>query len=405
MDSSSLEIRLQESIAAYLQELQAGLAPDRSEWLARHPDLAADLRAFFADHDKMTQAAAPVRAVLEHDSPQTSPQSETFPQTFGDYELIEEIGRGGMGIVYKARQITLNRIVALKRIRAGQLASPEEVARFRREAQAAAGLDHPHIVPILEVGEHQGQHFFTMKLIEGGNLGGHLDKFADAKASADLMIKIARAVHHAHQRGILHRDLKPSNILIDADGNPHVSDFGLAQPIEKEAKLTQSGAIVGTAEYMAPEQARGEKGLTTAADVYGLGAILYVLLTGRPPFQGDYNWETLKKVVEEEPVSPRSFNRKVDRDLETICLKCLHKTPTRRYASAEELAQDLARCQRGESPLARPATRRERLGKWVRKHPARTALVVATSPSLPADSTSPGACRRKSPRSRRQVIS
>src|SRR5262245_15806199 len=377
-ENGSTEARLQDAIAAYLQEQQDGRGVDRDEFLARYPDLADELRAFFADHDKMTQAAAPVRDALDEESGGPAPpsQAETFPQTFGDYELLEEIGRGGMGVVYKARQISLNRVVALKRIRAGQLASPEEVARFRREAEAAAGLDHPHIVPILEVGEHAGQHYFTMKLIEGGNLNLNLARFTDAKASAELMIKIARAVHHAHQRGILHRDLKPGNILIDAEGQPHVSDFGLAQPIEKEAKLTQSGAIVGTAEYMAPEQARGEKGLTTAADVYGLGAILYVLLTGKPPFQGDYNWETLKKVVEEEPVSPRSANRKVNRDLEAICLHCLEKQATKRYGSAEALATDLENWKVGSPISVRRTGMLRRSIKWARRHPARAALVA-----------------------------
>src|SRR5262245_6306769 len=376
-ENGSTEARLQDAIAAYLQEQQDGRGVDRDEFLARYPDLADELRAFFADHDKMTQAAAPVRDALDEESGGPAPpsQAETFPQTFGDYELLEEIGRGGMGVVYKARQISLNRVVALKRIRAGQLASPEEVARFRREAEAAAGLDHPHIVPIYEVGEHAGQHYFTMKLIEGGNLNAHLARFADAKATANLMIQIARAVHHANQRGILHRDLKPGNILIDAEGQPHVSDFGLAQSIEKEAKLTQSGAIVGTAEYMAPEQARGEKGLTTAADVYGLGAILYVLLTGKPPFQGDYNWETLKKVVEDEPVAPRSINRKVNRELEAICLKCLEKGPQSRYTSAESLAGDLEGSLHGRPISAQATGTIGRVIKWARRRPGFAAFV------------------------------
>lgn len=225
--NDSNENRIQEVIEAFLDAVAAGQMPDRDQIIAAHPDLADELRAFFADHIRMMVAAAPVRNALNDLS-----SSESFPQPFGDYELLAEIGRGGMGVVYKSRQISLNRVVALKRIRAGQLASPEEVARFRREAAAAAGLDHPNIVPIYEVGEHFGQHYFTMKLIEGGNLNAHLARFADGKATAELMINIARAVHHAHQRGILHRDLKPGNILIDAEGTPHVGDFSLAQSIE-----------------------------------------------------------------------------------------------------------------------------------------------------------------------------
>jgi hypothetical protein len=284
-----------------------------------------------------------------------------------------------MGIVYKARQISLNRIVALKRIRAGQLATAEEVGRFRREATAAAALDHAHIVPILEVGEHGGHHYFTMKLIEGGNLATRGDTVrGDTRATARLLAAVARAVHHAHQRQILHRDLKPSNILLDSDGRPHVSDFGLAQPLEREGKLTQSGAIVGTPEYMAPEQARGEKGLTTAADVYGVGAILYFLLTGRPPFQGDYNWETLKQVVEQEPAAPRSLAPGTNRDLETICLKCLEKAPAQRYGSTEALAEELENWLEGTPIKARPARATERLWKWARRRPARATVLAAS---------------------------
>lgn len=372
--------RLQSIVAAYLEAAAAGREFDREGALAAHPDLAEDLRAFFADHELMTAAAATVRGGLAPDDAEGGTAPETFPQLFGDYELLEEIGRGGMGVVYKARQVSLDRIVALKRIKAGQLASAEDIARFQREAKAAAGLDHPHIVPIYEVGEHAGQQYFTMKLIEGGNLNAHLSKFEnDAKATAQVMIRMARAVHHAHQRGILHRDLKPANILIDAEGEPHVSDFGLAQPIEREAKLTQSGAIVGTPEYMAPEQAKGEKGLTTAADVYGLGAILYVLLTGRPPFQGDYNWETLKKVVEEEPVSPRAVNRKANRDLAAICLHCLEKRGTQRYRSAEALADDL-QCWLDGTPISvRSPGRLWRTVKWARRRPALAGFMATTA--------------------------
>jgi serine/threonine protein kinase len=224
----------------------------------------------------------------------------------GDYELLEEIAHGGMGIVYKARQVSLNRLVALKMIRSGELANEKEIARFRAEAEAVANLDHPNIVPIYEVGEHDGRHYFSMKLIEGGSLAEYITRSAslryDLRQAAELLGTVARAVHYAHQRGILHRDLKPGNILLDRDGEPHVSDFGLAKLLGNDRGLTQMHAILGTASYIAPEQARGEaKQLTTAADIYSLGAILYELLTGRPPFQEAAPMAILWQVLNEEP--------------------------------------------------------------------------------------------------------
>ena len=306
----------------------------------------------------------------------------------GDYELLTEIARGGMGVVYRARQISLNRIVAFKMILAGQLASKEEVVRFRREAEAAANLDHPNIVPIYEVGEHEGTHYFSMKLIEGGNLAHQMTSDAgpgankqEQRAAAALMATIARAVHHAHRRGILHRDLKPANILMDKEGHPFITDFGVARRVEGQSSSTQTGHIVGTPSYMSPEQARSEKVLTTAVDVYSLGAILYELLTGRQPFRAETPLDTVLQVLEQEPVPPRKIGPQIDADLETICLKCLEKDPANRYGSAEALAEDLDRWSAGEPIAARPVSSPERLWRWSRRNPviagAAAAVIVA----------------------------
>jgi WD40 repeat protein len=392
--SSEHEERLHAVLHEYLQGVDAGQAPDRQELLARHPDLVVELEAFFADQDRLDRVARPLRPAAGVGAGETSTldaggvTADGAPDTvrnFGDYELLTEIARGGMGIVYKARQVSLNRLVAVKMILAGQLASEADVQRFRIEAEAAAGLDHPHIVPIYEVGEHHGQHYFSMKLIEGGNLGEHLPRFRqDPRAAARLLVTVARAVHHAHQRGILHRDLKPGNILLDREGQPHVTDFGLARRLQSEASLSPSGAVVGTPSYMPPEQAAGKKGLTVAADVYSLGAVLYALLTGRPPFQAESPMDTLLQVMEKEPERPRALNPAIEADLETVCLKCLEKEPARRYATAEELADDLQRWVRGEPIRARPVASAERAWRWCRRNPVVAGLVAAVGLSLTA---------------------
>src|SRR5437667_1427603 len=262
---------------------------------------------------------------------------------FGDYELLEEVGRGGQGVVFRARQKSLNRTVALKVISLGQWASEAHLKRFRREAEAAASLDHPSIVPIYEVGERDGSCYFSMKFVEGGQLDEVVRrKPMSIRQAAELIAKVARTVNYAQEHGIVHRDIKPGNILLDVKGEPHLTDFGLARLVETESAMTRTMEVLGTPSYTAPEQAVGNNAqLTSATDVYGLGAVLYQLLTSHPPFAGGTSYETIRLLLDTEPRPPRLLNSKVDRDMSTICLKCLEKDPQCRYPSALALAEDL----------------------------------------------------------------
>src|SRR5437763_2191746 len=297
---------------------------------------------------------------------------------FGDYELLEEIGRGGQGVVYRAHQKSLNRTVALKVIGLGHWATQAHLKRFRLEAEAAASLEHPGIVPIHEVGERDGTCYFSMGFIEGDQL----DEIAKSevmpvRCAAELIAKVARIVHYAHEHHILHRDIKPGNILLDAKGEPHLTDFGLARLVETESTVTRTMEVLGTPSYMAPEQAVGNNAqVTSATDVYGLGAVLYQLLTGHPPFAGGTTYETIKLLLDTDPRQPRVLNPKIDRDLSTICLKCLEKDPQRRYPAAAGLAEDLERWLKHEPILARHTGIFIRGTKWVRRNPAMAALIT-----------------------------
>jgi WD40 repeat protein/predicted Ser/Thr protein kinase len=309
---------------------------------------------------------------------QKSDRAQTFAN-FGDYELLEVIGRGGQGVVYRARQKNLNRTVALKVIGLGQWATEAHLKRFRLEAEAAASLEHPGIVPIYEVGERDGSCYFSMKFVEGGQLDEVVRREPmPLRRAVELIGKVARTVQYAHQRGVLHRDIKPGNILLDRHGEPHLTDFGLARLVEKESTVTRTMQLLGTPSYMAPEQAAGRnQQLTTAADVYGLGAVFYQLLTGTAPFAGGTTYETIKLVLESSPRRPSLLNPAVPRDLEVICLKCLEKDPGKRYSSAKALADDLERFLRDEPIVSRPVSRGERLWRWCKRKPVVAGLTAA----------------------------
>jgi serine/threonine-protein kinase len=381
-DPPGREQRLDEVLAGYLKEASAGRAPQRAALLDAHPDLAPELTAFFDDRERFDRLAAPLRRLGSH--------PEEFPLEVDGYELETEIARGGMGVVWKARQRRLNRTVALKMLRAGLLAGPTQLRRFQAEAEAVAALDHPRIVPVYEVGEHEGRPYLVMKYLEGGSLAHCLNRFeGEPRAAARLVAEVAEAIDYAHRHGVLHRDLKPANVLLDAEGRPHVSDFGLAKRLsltgspDGTAGLTQTGDLVGTPSYMAPEQARGDqRAVTVATDVYGLGAILYELLTGRPPFRGAGVLDTLNQIRERAPVPPSQVRRGIDRDLETVCLKALDKEAGRRYASVRAMADDLRRYLAGEPVLARATGPFGHAWRWCRRHRALAGLSLALAVAL-----------------------
>jgi serine/threonine-protein kinase len=389
--ASSSDAAMPESILASLldeltQELRRGGRPDVDEAAKLHPALAVDLRALWATiwvaeemaRDGMSEqepaalAGDPNATVgwparTESSTAATisdSRTTESLRGRFGDYELFDELGQGGMGVVWRAREIARDRIVAIKRLSRGPASTPQDLERFRVEALAAARLAHPHIVPVFQVGEHDDQPYFTMQYIEGTTLARQLAAGPmPAHDAARLLVLVCQAVHYAHDRGVLHRDLKPSNILIDRAGNPYVSDFGLAKRIDVDSSLTPSGAFLGTPSYMPPEQApspgAGRRApLGPTADVYSLGAILYHILTGRPPFQTASPIETMLLALEHDPIPPRALNPRVNPDLEMVALKCLQKSPLLRYPSAAALALDLELFLRGEPVSARSTSLR-----------------------------------------------
>jgi serine/threonine-protein kinase len=382
--SASDDERLAQIVSDLTDRIRRGESPNLEAFVQQHPDLETELKQVWPALVLAEELAKPPpdrRSKIEDRGSKIQVQSvqssildprssiSPLPRMFGDYELLEEIGRGGMGVVYKARQKSLNRIVALKMILRGELASASDLVRFRAEAESAARLEHANIVPVFEVGECDGQAFFTMKYVEGTTLRHRAAQGPlSPRDTARYLAAIGRAIDFAHQRGILHRDLKPSNILIDRDDRPLVTDFGLAKRVEGGSSLTGTGAILGTPSYMAPEQAAGSRGhLSPATDVYSLGTILYELLTGRPPFQAASPVDTLLLLLEQEPLPPRLLNRNVDRELEMICLKCLQKPADLRYLSAAKLADDLEAYLKGEQVSARSGSFTYVLGRLFRE--------------------------------------
>ncbi len=373
-------------------QAKQGVQAKQEELIDANPDLVDELKKQFENGQSQGNSPTVTFSKPESDtasyqrgddpeetlSPEQTTELSLDARRFGDYELLDEIAKGGMGVVYKARQVGLDRVVALKMIRSGGLPDQVDVDRFRSEAQAAAKMKHSGILPVFEVGEYRNQHFFTMELAEGGSLMDRLrDDVLPPTEAAEVVRKVAEAIEHAHEQGIIHRDLKPGNILLDGNGNPKVADFGLAKRMDSDVGHTVTGTAIGTPSYMAPEQAEGrldEMGVT--ADVYSLGAVLYCLLTGRPPFRAATHIETLRQVIDDEPVAPRTLNKDIPKNLETICLKCLNKQPSRRYSSARELADDLGRWLNNEPIKARRVKRLEKSWLWCKRRPIVASLVA-----------------------------
>ena len=377
-ESAPLELVVEE----YYVRTRWGDAPAAEAYSERFPALSG----------RLPDALEGVRRQLADETPPAGgANSASDPHRvryFGDYEILDEIARGGMGVVYRARQVSLNRPVALKMILSGALASSEEVQRFRREAEAAANLQHPRIVSIYEVGEHDGRQYFSMEYVAGRTLSAWArERRPGPRDAAEIVARIAEAIAHAHEQGVLHRDVKPSNVLVDEHDEVHVTDFGLAKSLRGEAELTQTGQAIGTPSYMPPEQIHGAREFVgPRSDVYSLGAVLYELLAGRPPFTGDGVMDVLRQVVDDDPTPLRKLAGGVPHDLETICQKCLHKQPSHRYAGAAELADDLRRFLEHRPIAARRTSLAGRAVRWTQRRP-KTAIgtvVVALACGLAA---------------------
>lgn len=392
----------QSLLVSCLEALQRGDQNNIDAITNDHPRYADEIRRFLSDRATLEAFANEFKseAIPQKDVSAYEPTMDSWAATtdwlpgdhiryIGEYEILEEIARGGMGIVFKARQAQLGRIVALKMILAGKLADDADVERFRREAKAAAQLKHPNIVPVHEIGEHEGRHYFTMDFIEGQSLAEIIrEEILSPRDASDLLLKVARALHFAHKQGTIHRDLKPANILISAENTPHVTDFGLAKMVESvaaesETELTATGQILGTPSYMSPEQASGNQGVVgPASDIHSLGAILYATLVGRAPFAADSPIDTLMQVMKKEPVTIRDLNPSVPRDLETICLKCLSKEPQKRYTTAAEFADDLSRFLEDRPVKARPVGPAQRLIRWSKRNRAVASLIALSAALL-----------------------
>lgn len=394
------EQQLDAIIAAYYRAVEAGECIDQKDFIAKYPEVQKELSDFFADlgmlnaaspQDQHDPALEPTITAVVSDGKALNAGAQV--RYFGAYEILEELGSGGMGVVYKARHSRLRKLVALKMIRARELATENEVRMFEAEARAAAKLDHPNIVAVHEVGVHADQHFYSMDYVVGGSLSRlHRDEPVQARHAAELVRQLAEAIHYAHGRGIVHRDLKPANILLTSDGVPRITDFGLAKRIWADEdsvarSMTETGQILGTAGYMSPEQAEGKTRLVgPPADIYALGAVLYALLTSRAPFVGESQADTIRQVIHREPVSPRVLNPTLPRDIETICLKCLSKERHARYGTAQLLAEDLSAFLDGRPIVARPLGYVGRTVKLVRRHQMVSALLMLLGFSMIAGS-------------------